>query len=58
MSEFNPIPERQKQILSLLSKQGQLSVSEIVEQFSISEATGIPRETVRRKAKPNAYMVA
>ena len=39
MSEFNPIPERQKQILSLLSKQGQLSVSEIVEQFSISEAT-------------------
>lgn len=39
MSEFTPIPERQKQILSLLSKQGQLSVSEIVEQFSISEAT-------------------
>ena len=39
MSEFIPTPERQKQILSLLSKQGRLSVSEIVEQFSISEAT-------------------
>ena len=39
MSEFTPTPERQKQILSLLSKQGRLSVSEIVEQFSISEAT-------------------
>jgi DeoR/GlpR family transcriptional regulator of sugar metabolism len=39
MSEFTPTPERQKQILSLLGKQGRLSVAEIVEQFSISEAT-------------------
>lgn len=39
MSEFIPTPERQKQILSLLSKQGRLSVAEIVEQFSVSEAT-------------------
>lgn len=39
MSGFIPTPERQKQILSLLSKQGRLSVSEIVAQFSISEAT-------------------
>ncbi len=39
MSEFIPTPERQKQILSLLTRQGRLSVSEIVEQFSISEAT-------------------
>ena len=39
MSEFTPTPERQKQILSLLTKQGRLSVTEIVEQFSISEAT-------------------
>lgn len=39
MSEFVPTPERQKQILSLLTRQGRLSVSEIVEQFSISEAT-------------------
>lgn len=39
MSEFTPTPERQKQILSLLGKQGRLSVTEIVEQFSISEAT-------------------
>jgi len=39
MIEFTPTPERQKQILSLLSKQGRLSVTEIVEQFSISEAT-------------------
>ena len=39
MSDFIPTPERQKQILSLLSKQGRLSVAEIVEQFSISEAT-------------------
>src|SRR5512137_535565 len=39
MSEFNPTPQRQKQILSLLSRQGRLSVNEIVEQFSISEAT-------------------
>ena len=39
MSEFIPTPERQKQILSLLTRQGRLSVTEIVEQFSISEAT-------------------
>ena len=39
MSDFVPIPERQKQILSLLSKHGRLSVAEIVRQFSISEAT-------------------
>jgi DeoR/GlpR family transcriptional regulator of sugar metabolism len=39
MSEFTPTPERQKQILSLLSRQGRLSVAEIVTQFSISEAT-------------------
>jgi DeoR/GlpR family transcriptional regulator of sugar metabolism len=39
MIDFTPTPERQKQILSLLSKQGRLSVAEICEQFSISEAT-------------------
>ena len=39
MSEFIPTPERQKQILSLLARQGRLSVAEIVAQFSISEAT-------------------
>src|SRR5574342_1247861 len=39
MSEFVPTPERQKQILSLLTRQGRLSVTEIVEHFSISEAT-------------------
>jgi DeoR/GlpR family transcriptional regulator of sugar metabolism len=39
MSEFTPTPERQKQILSLLSKAGRLSVAEIVNQFSISKAT-------------------
>jgi DeoR family transcriptional regulator of aga operon len=39
MSDFIPTPERQKQILSLLSQQGRLSVAEIVSQFSISEAT-------------------
>ena len=39
MSDFIPAPERQKQILALLSKQGRLSVTEIVEQFSISVAT-------------------
>jgi DeoR/GlpR family transcriptional regulator of sugar metabolism len=39
MTDFTPAPERQKQILSLLSRQGRLSVAEIVEQFSISEAT-------------------
>jgi len=39
MSEFTPTHERQKQILSLLTKQGRLIISEIVEQFSISLAT-------------------
>jgi len=39
MTDFTPTPERHKQILSLLSKQGRLSVAEIVEQFSVSEAT-------------------
>jgi len=39
MSDFIPTPERQKQILSLLTRQRRLSVTEIVEQFSISEAT-------------------
>jgi DeoR/GlpR family transcriptional regulator of sugar metabolism len=39
MSDFIPTPERQKQILSLLSQQGRLSVAEIVTQFSISQAT-------------------
>src|SRR6186713_921191 len=39
MTDFTPTPERQKQILSLLGRQGRLSVAAIVEQFSISEAT-------------------
>ncbi|HEU0293700.1 MAG TPA: DeoR/GlpR family DNA-binding transcription regulator [Anaerolineales bacterium] len=39
MSDFIPTPERQRQILSRLTRQGRLSVTEIVEQFSISEAT-------------------
>jgi DeoR family transcriptional regulator of aga operon len=39
VTDFVPIPERQKQILSLLTRQGRLSVAEIVAQFSISEAT-------------------
>ena len=39
MSDFTPTPERQKQILSLLARQGRLRVTEIVKQFSISEAT-------------------
>lgn len=39
MTGFVPTPERQKQIFSLLSQQGRLSVAEIVTQFSISEAT-------------------
>lgn len=39
MSDFSPSPERQKQILSLLTRQGRLSVAEIVRQFSISQAT-------------------
>src|SRR5689334_18700444 len=39
MSDFIPTPERQKQIHSLLTRQGRLSVAEIVAQFAISEAT-------------------
>jgi len=39
MSDFIPTPERQKQILSRLTRRGRLSVTEIVRQFSISEAT-------------------
>lgn len=39
MSDFTPTPERQKQILSLLTRQQKLSVAEIVAQFAISEAT-------------------
>lgn len=39
MSDFVPTPERQKQILSLLMRQGRLSMSEIVAKFSISVAT-------------------
>ncbi len=39
MSDFIPISERQKLILTLLSRQGRLSVNKIVEQFSISAAT-------------------
>jgi DeoR/GlpR family transcriptional regulator of sugar metabolism len=39
MTDFVPTPERQKQILSLLSQHGRLRVAEIVTQFSISEAT-------------------
>jgi DeoR/GlpR family transcriptional regulator of sugar metabolism len=39
VSDFIPTPERQKQILSLLTRQRRLRVADIVEQFSISEAT-------------------
>lgn len=39
MTDFIPTPERQKQILTLLERQGRLSVAEIVQQFAISEAT-------------------
>jgi DeoR/GlpR family transcriptional regulator of sugar metabolism len=39
MSDFVAIPERQKQILAMLARQGSLSVGEIVRRFSISEAT-------------------
>ena len=39
MTEFTPVPERQKQILARLNKRGRLSVAEIVEHFAISEAT-------------------
>ncbi len=39
MTDFTPTPERQRQILSLLTQQGRLSVAEIVVRFAISEAT-------------------
>ncbi len=39
MSDFIPIPERQRQILTLLTRQGRLSVADVVRRFSISEAT-------------------
>src|SRR5215217_91018 len=39
MSNFIPTPERHRKILSLLLKQGRLSIAEIVDQFSISQAT-------------------
>ncbi|MEI7845394.1 MAG: DeoR/GlpR family DNA-binding transcription regulator [Chloroflexota bacterium] len=39
MSDFTPTPARHNHILTLLAQQGRLSVAEIVEQFSISEAT-------------------
>jgi DeoR family transcriptional regulator, aga operon transcriptional repressor len=39
MSDFTPTPERHKQILSMLARRGRLSVAEIVQRFSISEAT-------------------
>ncbi len=54
MSEFTPTPERQKQIYSMLTKLGRLSVAEIVEQFSISEATArrdLESLTVQGKAQ-------
>lgn len=39
MSEFISTEERQSNIVALLSRQGRLSVAEIVEQFRVSEAT-------------------
>ncbi|MDX9991821.1 MAG: DeoR/GlpR family DNA-binding transcription regulator [Anaerolineales bacterium] len=39
MSEYFSAEERQNNIVNLLARQGRLSVSEIVEQFKISEAT-------------------
>lgn len=39
MSEFTPTLERQKQILSLLARHGKLSITQIVKQFAVSEAT-------------------
>lgn len=39
MNEFIPTTERQAQILDMLTRQGRLSVGEIVGQFSVSEAT-------------------
>ena len=52
MTDFVPTPERQRQILSLLSQQGSLSVAEIVTQFSISEATARrDLETLASKGK-------
>ena len=52
MTDFVPTPERQRQILSLLSQQGSLSVAEIVTQFSLSEATARrDLETLASKGK-------
>lgn len=39
MSEYISTEERQNHIVSLLARQGRLSVAEIVEQFRVSEAT-------------------
>jgi DeoR family transcriptional regulator of aga operon len=39
MSDFIPTTERHRQILTLLVKQGRLSVAEVVKKFAISEAT-------------------
>lgn len=39
MSDFTSLEERQQNILALISSQGRISVTEIVEQFRISEAT-------------------
>lgn len=39
MNDFTPTLDRQNQILQLLSRQGRLSVADIVETFSISVAT-------------------
>jgi DeoR/GlpR family transcriptional regulator of sugar metabolism len=39
MSEFISSTERQDSIVSLLTRQGRLSVADIVEQFAVSEAT-------------------
>jgi DeoR family transcriptional regulator of aga operon len=39
MSDFRPAPARHQQILSLLSRRGRLSVTEVVRRFAVSEAT-------------------
>jgi len=39
MSEYLSSEERQNNIVTLLSRQGRLSVADIVEQFKVSEAT-------------------
>lgn len=56
MSDFVPIPERQKQILSVLTRQGRLSVAEVVERFSISQATA-RRDLVTLAAQGKAQRV-